>query len=517
MIRLFIGAAIFAALLFVRPVAGFAQDVSLTSRDGAIAISGTLLSFDGEFYEVDTAYGRLVLDGQGVNCIGVGCPNLTDYIAKIRFSGAPALGDVLLPSLVQNFAHRRGLTVRRIVLDDTRFSFELRAPDADQIQARIDFHLHSTDEAFADLLAQETDIAMAMREVRPAEAALLHDAGLGDVTSTAQARIIALDALVPIVALGNPLDRLSVENLADMLSGTTADWGDGRGPITVRGLSVESGVAQAVEDRMLAPLGAVTRPDMTRHARATELADAIARDPFGIGVTRYSETANTRPVLLTDRCGIALPVTRQSIKAEDYPFTAPLFLYLPAQRLPLMGREFLRYLDTEAAQKVIRRAGFVDQAPEMTPMSQQGLRLAAAIQNIGDEMPATEVQRMVSALQDASRLTLSFRFRGGSSDLDAQSSGNVRALAQALERGEFDGREVLFAGFSDGEGGWEVNRRIAHERAAAVLNAVKKAAISADFDQVSMRVEAFGEAMPVACDDTDWGRHANRRVEVWLR
>jgi len=30
-------------------------------------------------------------------------------------------------------------------------------------------------------------------------------------------------------------------------------------------------------------------------------------------------------------------------------------------------------------------------------------------------------------------------------------------------------------------------------------------------------VDAFGETMPMACDDSDWGRQVNRRVEVWVR
>jgi phosphate transport system substrate-binding protein len=36
-------------------------------------------------------------------------------------------------------------------------------------------------------------------------------------------------------------------------------------------------------------------------------------------------------------------------------------------------------------------------------------------------------------------------------------------------------------------------------------------------DRVSLEVLGFGEAMPLACDDSALGRHANRRVEVWLR
>ena len=32
----------------------------------------------------------------------------------------------------------------------------------------------------------------------------------------------------------------------------------------------------------------------------------------------------------------------------------------------------------------------------------------------------------------------------------------------------------------------------------------------------ALETEAFGEALPMACDDSDWGRKVNRRVEVWV-
>ena len=53
--------------------------------------------------------------------------------------------------------------------------------------------------------------------------------------------------------------------------------------------------------------------------------------------------------------------------------------------------------------------------------------------------------------------------------------------------------------------------------AQAVRRAVVNAARTADFDQIDVDVAAFGEAMPMACDDSAWGRQVNRRVEVWIR
>ena len=74
-----------------------------------------------------------------------------------------------------------------------------------------------------------------------------------------------------------------------------------------------------------------------------------------------------------------------------------------------------------------------------------------------------------------------------------------------------------FVGFSDGDGAAAGNRKIAMKRAETVREAVIVAAETANFEQLTIEVDAFGEAMPMACDDTAWGRQVNRRVEVWLR
>jgi phosphate transport system substrate-binding protein len=36
-------------------------------------------------------------------------------------------------------------------------------------------------------------------------------------------------------------------------------------------------------------------------------------------------------------------------------------------------------------------------------------------------------------------------------------------------------------------------------------------------DTVQLQTEAFGEALPMGCDDTNWGQQTNRRVELWAR
>ena len=514
-------AAIIAALfLFAGTIGpGEAQDVSLTSRDGGVKIEGTLLGFDGTFYRVQTIYGELTLDGTGVTCKGPGCPDLENFVAEFIISGARTMGETLMPALVQGFAAEQGYSVKRLVQDDTHFKFELRTGEG-VLVARIGFRVTSSDEGFADLLADEADMALSLREVRRDEVKRGREAGLGNLGAAGRSRVIALDGLTPITAPENPVKEMSLQTLAEVFGGKIRNWsalGGPDQPITLHMRSAESGLWQAFEDQVLDVAEEQLAGEAVRYGSNADLADAVARDPFALGITSFSEVGNAERVALKGSCGFRVPQTRLTLKAEDYPLTAPMFLYTPARRLPQLARDFLRYMRAPRAQIVIRRMGFVDQAPVEMEIARQGERFANAIASAGDEVSLAELQAMVARLSGLRRLTTTFRFRGGSADLDPQSRSNAEQLARALEAGIYDDREIVFVGFSDGMGAAGLNKRLARTRARAVRDAVLRAAPTADQARLKMSVDAFGEALPMACDDTVWGRQVNRRVEVWVR
>lgn len=514
-------AAVLAALfLFAGLTSVAAQDVTLTSREGSVEISGTLLGFDGEFYRVESQFGELTVDSSGVNCEGPGCPNLQNYVAELHMSGSATMGAVLMPALIESFARRSGYRVEKEQVSDTHSIHALTEIATDALAARFHLYASNTDEGFADLLADEADIVMSLREIRPAERAYAREIGLGDLTGTNRSRVVALDAVVPLVSPTNPVREISVMQLAQVFAGQITNWRDLGGPDAPIELHLpvpESGLAQAIEDQVLAPADLALSADITRHPRPSDLAQAVSVDSFALGMSSYADRSNTTVLTLGGTCGFSLRATRRSIKTEDYPLTAPMFLYFPARRLPLIAREFLAYTRGPGAQNVIRRAGFVDQTSEEVPVNQQGDRFANAIKQAGSEITLEELQRMTATLTPMARLTTSFRFEAASVRLDAQSRSNVQQLARMIEQGQYDARRLLFVGFSDGEGAADANRAIALRRAETVRRAVQVAAVTANFDQIAMDVDAFGEAMPMACDDSAWGRQANRRVEVWVR
>lgn len=513
-------AAVLAALFLFCGVPVWAQDVTLTSRDGQVELAGTLLGFDGEFYRLQTDYGELTVDGSGVSCAGPGCPNLIDFVAEIQLSGSATMGSVLMPALINAFAGRNGYEVTREQQNTTRFDILLTRTDTGKRAARFAFHASNSDEGFADLLADEADIVMALREIRKTERTYAREVAMGDLTGQNRSRVLALDAVVPVVASSNPIKGISPLVLAKVFAGEITNWkeiGGPDAPIDLHLPAEASGLSQAIFDQVLAPAQKTLHDTITRHALPVDLARAVAQDSLALGITSYAERRSTKVLTLTGTCGFALDASRRTIKTEDYVLTAPMFLYFPARRLPLVAREFLAFTRSPEAQNVIRRAGFVDQAPEEIAVEDQGNRFANAITVAGSETPLQELQRMTATLTPMARLTTSFRFETGSIRLDAQSRSNVQQLARALEQGKYDARQVLFVGFSDGQGAAKSNRDIALRRAEAVLRAVSAAAVTANLDRVNLGVDAFGEAMPMACDDTSWGRQANRRVEVWVR
>lgn len=465
-----------------------AQDVTLTSRDGSLSVQGTLRAFDGETYRIVSDFGLLTIEANAVACDGPACPDLTTPKAVIRFVGDREAAAAVLPPLLANFATAKGLS---LTVDDRGVTL-LRA-GADTV-AEISFIPMAPDNARA-----------AMQDAR-AELVIARFAG-----NQTSARIMALDALVPIVAPDNLTPNISTANLAKALSGDITNWKDIGGPdrpMVIHGLQAESDVTAALAARLGKGVAvAVSHPDLT------SLAAAVRADPWALAVTGQALAGQARVLPLTDSCGFALQATSLAVKAEDYPLTLPVYVLTPPRRLPLMAREFLQFLAMPSAQQAITDAGYIARSPERVPLSRDGVRLMNAINAAGPETTLEDVQRLSKAMAGAERLSMTFRFEDGSDTLDAVSKENLIDLAQRLQAGLFDRDLLTLVGFSDGSGTAAQNQALAEGRAKAILASLS--ALAPDITRLPS-VDAFGEAMPMACDETAAGRRLNRRVEIWL-
>lgn len=519
MYRLRVALLAVAALSVLAGVApADADEVTLTSEDGSIGIEGELLSYDGDFYRIASAYGVLTVDAARVVCTGAACPEPGVYVAELMISGAAAATERLVPALLEAFADGQGHDWVRQEEDATHFLYVLSDPDAEAEIARIRFRVTTTAEGFADLVAEQADIAVAFREPTAEERVRAVEAGIGDLGLPARARLLALDAFVPVTGAGAAPAAITLADLAGLLSGRVGTWADLGGddsPVAVHLPPPGSETVRGIKEMVLSPEGNDFADDVTHHADPESLALALDSDPGALGLVRLSDAGDLRVLPIAGSCGAAIAPRPKAVKAEDYPFVAPHYLHTPRRRLPRVARAFLAFTASPEAQEVIRDLGFTDLTLESTPASAQGERLARAIVSAGGEVGLNGLQRLAEALAGAERLTPTFRFEDGSADLDAPSRSNVALVAEAIGRGDFDGATLLAAGFSDGMGGAAANLALSRERAEAVRDALGAALPPGAADRVTITAEGFGEALPIACDEDAWGRRVNRRVELW--
>ncbi|TXH93634.1 MAG: hypothetical protein E6Q73_16930 [Pseudorhodobacter sp.] len=101
-------------------------------------------------------------------------------------------------------------------------------------------------------------------------------------------------------------------------------------------------------------------------------------------------------------------------------------------------------------------------------------------------------------------------FTPGSAEIAGAADAVMAALAKTL--GRCGGVKMEIAGHTDAQGSEEGNRALSQARAEAVLLALQGRQV----DVSGMVAKGYGEAAPIADNDTDAGREANRRIEFTL-
>ena len=509
----YVDAAILAASIGVSGVA-LAQDaVTITGEGGTPLVAGEVVGFDGRNLRLATEFGEVTLDYGAVICSGAACPDPDAYVPRLRFSGARRLGEVILPALIDGYARSVGGSVTREDGSDGTVGYGLLDEGGEAI-LDVSLRVTTTDDGLADLLALEADVVMAARDLTEEERTLAAEAGF-DLRD--RSRMLALDALVPVVSPVLGLRDITPGALADIHAGNTVSWdalGAEPGPIAMHLISRETGQTQDLIDTLF--LGAAAGGDVTYHDTLDGLLTAVAEGRGAIGLAPFGDIGSTRQIGLVGRCGRPAPATVETIKTEDYPLTMPLYLIGVDRMLHPREAAFLDWLGTGEAQLILRRAGVLTQDPVPIPLDRQGERLASAIAQAGVTVPLGEVRGMTAGLRGRVRLSLTFRFETGDAALAAPSLSHVEFLATAIEEGAYDDRTLYFLGFSDGDGPAAENLTLSRERAGVVRDAVVAALGGTVPDGLDLRIEGYGEMLPIACDDAAWGREVNRRVELWV-
>jgi outer membrane protein OmpA-like peptidoglycan-associated protein len=92
--------------------------------------------------------------------------------------------------------------------------------------------------------------------------------------------------------------------------------------------------------------------------------------------------------------------------------------------------------------------------------------------------------------------------------LKDEAKSNIKELSKVLQK--YDDTNILIEGHTDASGSDELNQTLSEKRAQAVANYTKSLGIAG----ARLAVEGYGEAQPIADNESDSGKAQNRRVEI---
>ncbi|MEO0992797.1 MAG: phosphate ABC transporter substrate-binding/OmpA family protein [Pseudomonadota bacterium] len=502
-----------------------AQDnlVTLKSFDGFTQLRGELVDFDGQRYTIQTRLGVLQIDVFLVSCEGEACPTSTLFGAEFGIHGSSTVGAALMPSLIEGYAESMEASVEdELTGDDNQRVFRIIHSSGEEM-ANIDFQTRGSSSAFRSLTDGSASIGMASRSIKEEEVASLGAAGLRDPRETELELAIAKDGILVIVHPDNPVRSISLNELASIYSGQITNWADLGGndrEITVYAHDDASGTRDTFDNLVLAPISEELTPNAVVLSEAAELSDRVAGDISGIGYGGLAFERTARALPLRQECGLLSYPTSFAIKSDEYPLARRLFLYGSDEQESIHAQNLMNFASSDDAAPFIEDAGYISLLPEAQTLREQGQRITHAI-IAEDEFSLDLMREMLTEFRDAERLSLTFRFTPGSSQLTAQSQADAERFARDIVAGRYEGKEILLVGFTDSIGQFALNRALATRRAQGVLftmnEAVASVAGASGFAGANISVQGYGELTPVGCNTTFAGRVANRRVEVWVR
>lgn len=508
-----------ASCLAAAPFALFADQVKLSSQDGKTSIVGDLLSFDDETYLLDTSIGQLRLSRAATICEGEACP-ITATGLELAVATNDADTSELLQGLVDGFASTKSFTgSSTFEVSDSSIQIELQDNATSESAGNVSIALQPTEAGFTQLSERTIDLYLSTSPVPTAIVDQNIAAGQADLRNEDRERVVALDAVVPIVHPSNPVRSISLEDLSQIAAGRIKNWSElGGNDAQIRMLLPAEGshLDSVFAELILQPNRVRLRRNAERSESESQAASGVLADPNAITITSLSGRGAAEVLPIRQTCGPLAYASDFAVKAEEYPLSQRVYAYTATDNQIPLNAEFLDYMSSSNAQTLIEASGYVGQKIVTQPISLQGTRMTSALLSAKTSDTMVLLQGFAKDLATADRLSTTFRFTTASSDLDTKSLSDVERMVAYLNSDEVRNRDILVIGFSDDVGRFDLNERLALLRATSVRDALAAVPGGASLSE-RIAISAYGPLAPVGCNDTATGRESNRRVEIWLR
>ncbi|MEM9102062.1 MAG: phosphate ABC transporter substrate-binding/OmpA family protein [Pseudomonadota bacterium] len=414
---------------------------------------------------------------------------------KLRVHGSNSVGEKLVPALLEAYftkqEHKELGWKKGLVPVERQF----QVVEPNNTIFALELHAHGSSTGFKDLLDGTTDIAMSSRKIKEREAEALL-ASAGDMLSHQAEHIVALDGVAVVTYPNNPIDDLTIKQLARLFSGEITNWRELGGqdmPVSIYARDKNSGTWDTFKNLVLKPQKRELALRARRYESSSEMSDQVATNRGAIGFIGLPYVRNAK-LLAVSSIESSLPImpTSFTVSTEDYPLSRRLYIYTPPELNNVLAMQIVNFALSRDGQNVAESLGLASQNIKMqTPLPADSASL-----------------RYIRLTENAQRLSVNFRFDYKTDQLDNKSLRDLERLVDFMS--ENSARKLMLFGFSDDVGERQKNQALSLRRAEIIEKAMNSRGVAA------FKVEGFGESMPLASNDTYQGRVKNRRVEAWV-
>ena len=215
---------------------------------------------------------------------------------------------------------------------------------------------------FSSLVSGTCDCAMSSRNIKEKEIALANKRGVYPYEIT-----VALDGLAVVVNPENPVDKLTMDQLAGIFSGKLSNWKEIGGTderIVVLSREVNSGTHVYFKEHVLRKGDKKSKEEFSSGAlmlsSSQAIADEVAGNSAAIGYYGMGYISDKhKPVSIAkDTESPYVAPTIENVIGGSYPISRPLLMYTNGPPQGLI-KKFIDFALSAEGQKIVRATDFV--------------------------------------------------------------------------------------------------------------------------------------------------------------
>lgn len=214
----------------------------------------------------------------------------------------------------------------------------------------------------ASLISGTCDIAMSSRDIKDKEIALAKQKGI-----TPNEIRVGLDGLAVVVNINNPVNKLTIEQLAQIFTGRITNWKELGGrdeKIVLLSREVNSGTHVYFKEHVLRKNDPNSREEFATSAlllpSSQAIADEVAANTSAIGYygMGYISARQKAILIAKDAKSEYVAPTVEDVVNGRYPISRPLFVYINGEPQGVVKR-FIDFVLSREGQEIVLKTDFV--------------------------------------------------------------------------------------------------------------------------------------------------------------